>query len=342
MEDLLRSKVLYQITLGKGKKPTYDDKKVKWANRSDEARGLIRMSISPNLRFHLKEIDDPNEDWEKIESVFGKLNIIRAQQLENQVLTLIPSDFCCIGDYLSKFKTLRILCEECEMEMAEEHCIYLILSRLGSAYSVFVSTFYAMRGDLGKSYQKPTLESFCVALIRQEDKLVQLGVINIASTSNKALVAQQKDKPKYPKKQHSRYNNKQHKDPKPAQTASTPNGDKGAKYKNKKTDRHCNFCDKYGHDESKCFKKMAALEAMMKKHNISIDYTYSSSSHGHALSAFGFSFNTTSTSSFDEWFIDSGASYHMAKDKDIFSALNECNTKKIFVGVDRSLSVLGS
>jgi hypothetical protein len=192
--------------LGKEKEPTDVDKKVKWANRSDEARGLIRMSISHDLRFHLKEIDDPDEAWEKIESVFGKLNIIRAQQLENQVLTLSPSDFSCIRDYLSKFKTLIILCEECEIKMEEEHCIYLILSKLGSAYSVFVSTFYAMREALGKSYQKPTLESFCAALIREEDKLVQLGVINTAGTSNKALVAQQKDKPKNPKKQHPHYN----------------------------------------------------------------------------------------------------------------------------------------
>jgi hypothetical protein len=54
MEDLLRSKGLYQITLGKEKKPTDDDKKFKWANRSDEARGLIGMPISLDLRFHLK------------------------------------------------------------------------------------------------------------------------------------------------------------------------------------------------------------------------------------------------------------------------------------------------
>ena len=72
-----------------------------------------------------------------------------------------------------------------------------------------------MREALGKSYQKPTLESFCVALIREEDKLVQLGVINTAGTSNKALVAQQKDKPKNPKKQHPCQNNKQYKVPKP-------------------------------------------------------------------------------------------------------------------------------
>jgi hypothetical protein len=80
----------------------------------------------------------------------------------------------------------------------------------------------------------------------------------------------------------------------------------------------------------------------MKKHNVSIDSTSPSSSHGHALSASGFSFNTTSTSTSNERLIDSRASYHMSKDRDIFSTLNECNIKKIFVGDDRSLSVEGS
>jgi hypothetical protein len=190
MEDLLRSNGLYRITLGKEKEPTNHDNKFKWANRSDESRGLIKMFISLDLRFHLKEIDDLDEAWQKIEPVFGKINIIQAKQLENQVLTIIPSDIYCIGDYLSKFKKLGILCEECEIKMEEERCIYLILSKLGSAYFVFVSTFYAMRETLGKAYQKPTLESFCDALIREEDKLVQLGVISIAGTSNKALVTQ--------------------------------------------------------------------------------------------------------------------------------------------------------
>jgi hypothetical protein len=83
-----------------------------------------------------------------------------------------------------------MLCEECEIEMEKEHCIYLILSKLGSAYSVFVSTFYATREALGKYFQKPTLESFFAALIREEDKLIQLGVINIVGTSNKTLVSQ--------------------------------------------------------------------------------------------------------------------------------------------------------
>jgi hypothetical protein len=82
----------------------------------------------------------------------------------------------------------------------------------------------------------------------------------------------------------------------------------------------------------------------MKKQKINIYSTSSSSSHGHAVSASRFSFNTnsTSTSTSEEWLIDSRASYHMAKDRAIFSTLNECNTKQIFVGDDRSLSVEGS
>ena len=83
-----------------------------------------------------------------------------------------------------------------------------------------------MQEALGTTYKKPSLENFCDALIREQDKLVQIGVINTAGPSNKALVAQQKDKPRYPKKQHPHYNNKQHKGPKPTQTTSTPNGDK--------------------------------------------------------------------------------------------------------------------
>jgi hypothetical protein len=83
MEDLLRSKGLYQITLGKEKTPIDADKKSKWDNRNDEEHGLIVISISPDLRYHLQDIDDPKESWNIIEFVFGKLNIIQAQQLEN-------------------------------------------------------------------------------------------------------------------------------------------------------------------------------------------------------------------------------------------------------------------
>jgi hypothetical protein len=62
--------------LGKEQEPTDDKNKVKWDNKNDEAHGLIGMSISPYLRFHLQGIDGPDKAWENLESMFGKDNII--------------------------------------------------------------------------------------------------------------------------------------------------------------------------------------------------------------------------------------------------------------------------
>ena len=76
MEDVLRSRGLFRITLRKEIEPTDDDKKIKWENRCDEARGLIGISISIDLQFHISEIDEPDISWEKLESVFGKNNEI--------------------------------------------------------------------------------------------------------------------------------------------------------------------------------------------------------------------------------------------------------------------------
>ena len=83
----------------------------------------------------------------------------------------------------------------------------------------------------------------------------------------------------------------------------------------------------------------------MKKHNIHLN-TYSASysrqtlsSSAYASSRLGYALNVSSSSSSHEWLIDSGASYHMGKDKAMFSTLQDCNTKNIFVGGDKSLSV---
>ena len=80
----------------------------------------------------------------------------------------------------------------------------------------------------------------------------------------------------------------------------------------------------------------------MKKHHISLDSSSESTSHGHALGASGYFHIAYSSSTSIEWLIDSGASYHMAKDQAIFSTIHDCNTKQIFVGDDRSLRVVGS
>ena len=66
IEDLIRSKGLYRIATGQEKKPKDEDKVAKWENRQDQECGLIGMSISLDLRFHIAELDTPNEAMEQI------------------------------------------------------------------------------------------------------------------------------------------------------------------------------------------------------------------------------------------------------------------------------------
>jgi hypothetical protein len=96
--------------------------------------------------------------------------------------------------YLSKFKTLRILCKDYQIDLKDDRCIYVIIAKIGSAYFIFVSTFYATEEALGSVYKEPTLEYFFDYLIREKDKILQLGVINTIGTSNKELVTQHKNK----------------------------------------------------------------------------------------------------------------------------------------------------
>ena len=95
--------------------------------------------------------------------MFGKHNEIRGHQLGNELIFLNPSDFSCIQEYLSKYKTLILLCEECKIKKEDKQCIYHILSKLGPAYSIFVSTFYSMKESMNAaSYQELVLNHFVI------------------------------------------------------------------------------------------------------------------------------------------------------------------------------------
>jgi hypothetical protein len=87
--------------------------------------------------------------------------------------------------------------------------IYVIIAKLGATYSIFISSFHSIREALvsqGDTYKMPSYESFSNSFIREQDKLLHLGVINTAYTCNKALLAQHNDKARNPNKQHPRNN----------------------------------------------------------------------------------------------------------------------------------------
>ena len=77
MEILLRVKCIYEVTMETKSDPNSVVEKIKWHNRRDEAYGLLCLSVSRDLLFHLDGLTSPNEVWENLEDIFGKTDEMR-------------------------------------------------------------------------------------------------------------------------------------------------------------------------------------------------------------------------------------------------------------------------
>ena len=107
-------------------------------------------------------------------------------QLENDLITLNPSNFESLNEFFTKFKNLIYLLKQCKLEKDEDQLILAILTKLNADYSVFVSTFQTVRLTT-QNWKMPTLNAFIQSLISKNDKLIQMGIIR--SPKDLALAA---------------------------------------------------------------------------------------------------------------------------------------------------------
>ena len=126
-----------------------------------------------------------------MKTLYGKQDDLRVYHLENELMSLQPSNFETLNDFFTKFKNIVLLLKQCKVEKEDDQLILTILSKLGADYLVFVSTFRA--GKLTTpGWKMPTLNAFIESLTSEHDKLVQMGIIR--SSRDQALHV---SRPKY-------------------------------------------------------------------------------------------------------------------------------------------------
>ena len=143
--------------------PNAPAEKIKWHNRRDEAYGLLCLSISRDLLFHLDGLTSLNQVWEKISEQTDEM---RGHQIENELISLSPSNFESLQLYFSKFKALVLQLKQCGIEKKDDQLVLAILSKLGPDYSVFVSTFYATK-LIARTWNMPSLADFMESLTQR-------------------------------------------------------------------------------------------------------------------------------------------------------------------------------
>ena len=62
----MREKCIYRVTMETKEEPNAAIEKIKWHKRRDEAYGILCLSISRDLLFHLDGLTSPNEVWRRL------------------------------------------------------------------------------------------------------------------------------------------------------------------------------------------------------------------------------------------------------------------------------------
>ena len=83
MEILLREKCIYRVIMETEVELNATVEKIKWHKKRDDSYGLLCMSVSRELLFHIDGLTSPNEVWENIEDIFGNTDEMRGHQIEN-------------------------------------------------------------------------------------------------------------------------------------------------------------------------------------------------------------------------------------------------------------------
>jgi hypothetical protein len=116
----LRGRGLYRITMATKVEPTSAIKKSRYLNHMDEAYGLICMSMSLELLFHIDACTTPNEIWTKLEGLFGKQDKMRGHMLEVELNSLDLRSFDNIQDFFMKFKSLLLQLKGCGVDKSTQ------------------------------------------------------------------------------------------------------------------------------------------------------------------------------------------------------------------------------
>jgi len=218
---------------------------------------MLCLRISRDFLFHVDSLATPNELWLRLQDLYGKNDEMRGHKLENELISLSLTHYETIQYFFTKSKSLVLQLKKCGIEKKEEQLILSILLKLGSNYSVFVSTFHSSK-LMARNWQMPSLARFIESLTQEKYNLVQMGTIK--SNKDRALAARVLNPSKGKKKaKDSRQQDKKKQDrPKFPDGGSNPCKEKDKKRKEK---NKCTYCHKWWHTESACMKKTVDMMA---------------------------------------------------------------------------------
>ena len=288
-----------------------------------KAHSAILLSLGDEV---LREVADEEEAlglWNKLASIYMKKSLANKLYLKKKLYTLRMEESRELRKDLDDFNKIILDLNNLGVKIDEEDQAIILLSSLPKIYEHFVDTILYGKDTLTMSEVKAALNS----------KEIQKKGDEKGDTNGEGLLVVSR---KFQKKEYKGGQNKSS-GFKNAQFKSDSRNQSNGAGSRGSTGKQCFYCKKEGHFRDECL----ALKAKLKREG---QFNKNKNS-GEADIADGQEYVdvlvAASSDIGDEWILDSGCSFHMTPNRELFEAFSEEHSGTVILGNNKTCDIKG-
>ena len=279
------------------------------AGMDKKARSSIILNLSDEVLREVATETTAKSMWDKLKALYMKRTVENRLYLKQRLYMLRMIEGTSILSHLDKFDSLVMDLENIDAKIDDEDKALLLLCSLPQSFKHFRDTL--IYGKETVSYQE------IKSALKYKEQIDRDITGESRGNQAEGLVVRDKmDKREFD----------------------------SSRSKSRSKSRHrnleCRYCHKMGHIKSDCFKlknKLKQKEKFVEKTIESAEVSVAIDENvGNIFSAID-----DRTRSKNEWILDSGCSYHMCPNRDLFSTYESCNGGIVLMGNNAACDVVG-
>lgn len=303
---LLRSQDLLKVVQGISVKPEDEIERAKWEKLDAKAQTWLVTRMSESAMMHILTCTSSAEMWKKLASVYEQTSETSIHIVQQRFFQYKYEEGTEMSTFLSKIEELKNQLKQMGENVSEKFVITKVLMSLPVSYKHFVSAWESAPDN------KQTYDNLVSRLLIEEERLKDREDVPQPSAAFVAKKVEKKNVKCYKCGKLGHF-----------QSECMSRRNNNSSNTSDRQSKRCFYCKKVGHLKSECwFKKGKDKDSATGNAFVIMN------SSGHFEKS--------------QWLVDTGASQHMCRDRNLFTTYHPITNKSVIVGNGIAISVHGS
>lgn len=303
---LLRSQDLLKVVQGISVKPEDEIERAKWEKLDAKAQTWLVTRMSESAMMHILTCTSSAEMWKKLVSVYEQTSETSIHIVQQRFFQYKYEEGTEMSTFLSKIEELKNQLKQMGENVSEKFVITKVLMSLPVSYKHFVSAWESAPDN------KQTYDNLVSRLLIEEERLKDREDVPQPSAAFVAKKVEKKNVKCYKCGKLGHF-----------QSECMSRRNNNSSNTSDRQSKRCFYCKKVGHLKSECwFKKGKDKDSATGNAFVIMN------SSGHFEKS--------------QWLVDTGASQHMCRDRNLFTTYHPITNKSVIVGNGIAISVHGS